>query len=247
MTPRISIVIPALNEELLLERTLACFSRDLREQYRLEVIVSDGGSTDSTLTIAERHADVVVRHTDSSRQTIAAGRNRGAEVARGDVIVFINGDTYPADTRSFLEVITAFAERTGRYARASALACAVHFPPQERKPLDGVFHWIYNHYVALLNAMRIGAGRGECQVVRADVFRAVKGYRDTLAAGEDFDLLARISRRARVRFAAELLVFESPRRFRKFGYFRILFWWTVNALFVMFAGRSSSDEWEPVR
>jgi hypothetical protein len=79
------------------------------------------------------------------------------------------------------------------------------------------------------------------------VFRAVGGYRKALAAGEDFDLLARIALRARVRFAPELLVFESPRRFRKFGYLRVLFWWTVNALSVLFRGRSSSDEWEPVR
>ncbi len=98
-----------------------------------------------------------------------------------------------------------------------------------------------------LNVVRIGAGRGECQIVRRDVFLRVGGYRDRLAAGEDFDLYARISRRARVRFAGELLVLESPRRFRKFGYLRVLFWWTVNALSVLLRGRSSSDEWEPVR
>jgi hypothetical protein len=98
-----------------------------------------------------------------------------------------------------------------------------------------------------LNVLRLGVGRGECQVVRTDVFMSVDGYRENLAAGEDFDLFARISRRARVMFAPELLVLESPRRFRKFGYFRVLFWWTINALSVMVRGRSSSDEWEPVR
>ena len=99
----------------------------------------------------------------------------------------------------------------------------------------------------LLLGLRIGAGRGECQVVRRDIFNQVEGYRKELAAGEDFDLLARIGVRARVQFAREMLVFESPRRFRKFGYFRVLFSWTVNALSVMLRGRSSSDEWEPVR
>lgn len=113
--------------------------------------------------------------------------------------------------------------------------------------MDTVVHTIFNWYVWLLNSLRIGAGRGECQVVRRDVYLAVGGYRIGLAAGEDFDLFARISRTARVRFAWEVLVYESPRRFRKFGYFRILYWWAVNALSVLFRGRSSSDEWEPVR
>ncbi|OJX57043.1 MAG: hypothetical protein BGO89_11070 [Candidatus Kapaibacterium thiocyanatum] len=244
---RITIVVPVLQEEKLLERTLGCFPKALRQRYGAELVVSDGGSTDGTLEIADRHADIVVRHTEARRQTIAEGRNNGAAQARGEVLVFINGDTYPADVELFMSTIERFAMRSGPYARASALACPVNFPPEERKVADRLFHGFYNTYVRVLNGFRLGVGRGECQVIRTDVFRAVKGYRQNLAAGEDFDLLARISRRARVRFAPELLVIESPRRFRKFGYFRVLFWWTVNALSVMFTGRSSSDEWEPVR
>lgn len=243
----ISIVVPTLNEEKLLEDTLRVFSATMRAACGAELIVSDGGSTDATLEIARRHADVVITHDEDRRQTIAEGRNRGAEAARGSVIVFINGDTVPADVERFMRTVTDFARRRGRYARASALATPVNFPVADRRAADRIFHLFYNGYVRLLNSLRIGAGRGECQVVRTEVFRTVGGYRQTLAAGEDFDLLARIGVRARVRFAPELLVLESPRRFRKFGYFRVLFWWTLNALSVMVRGRSSSDEWEPVR
>jgi len=210
-------------------------------------VVSDGGSTDATLEIAERHADVVVRHTEDRRQTIAEGRHQGALASTGSILVFINGDTVPADLDRFFSTIAAFAERTGRYERASALACPVHVGPHERKPLDVVFHSLQNGYTRLLNVFRLGAGRGECQIVRREVYDLVGGYRTELAAGEDFDLFARIGLRARVRFAPELLVFESPRRFRKFGYLRILYWWSLNALSVLFTGHSSSDEWEAVR
>lgn len=209
--------------------------------------MSDGGSTDGTLAIADTYADRVVRHGSERRQTIAEGRNAGARAATGTVLVFINGDTVPADVERFCATVHDFAREHGRYARASALACPVDFAPADRTVADRAFHGFYNSYVRLLNALRIGAGRGECQVVRREVFERVGGYRERLAAGEDFDLLARIGRRARVRFAPELLVLESPRRFRKFGYLRVLFWWTVNALSVMVRGRSSSDEWEPVR
>jgi len=212
-----------------------------------ELIVSDGGSTDATLDIARKHADVVVLHEEARRQTIAEGRNQGADNAKGDVLVFINGDTVPKNLEAFSACLSAFAARSGRYARASALACPVSFADSEQQLQDRVFHVVYNSYVRLLSLLRVGAGRGECQVVRREMFRRVGGYRKELVAGEDFDLFARIGLRGRVLFAHELHVIESPRRFRKFGYLRVLGSWTLNALSVMFTGRSSSDEWEPVR
>jgi glycosyltransferase involved in cell wall biosynthesis len=236
-----------LNEEKLLDGTLSIYTRELRSRYRAELVVSDGGSTDTTVEIARRHADVIVQHTDERRQTIAEGRHQGALASTGTILVFINGDTVPADVDRFFQTITDFADRKGAYARASALACPVHVGPHERKPLDTVFHSLQNGYTRLLNLFRLGAGRGECQVVRREVYDLVGGYRTELAAGEDFDLFARIGLKARVRFAPELLVFESPRRFRKFGYLRILYWWSLNALSVLFTGHSSSDEWEAVR
>jgi glycosyltransferase involved in cell wall biosynthesis len=223
------------------------FDRDWRRRVHAELIVSDGGSTDGTLAIAEAYADSITVHKGPERQTIAGGRNAGAHIARGAVIVFINGDTVPADIEQFTSCIVDFAQRTGPYARASALACPVRFREGEERLPDILFHVFYNRYVHLLSILRIGAGRGECQVVRREVFERVGGYRPELVAGEDFDLFARIGVRARVRFAPELLVYESPRRFRKFGYFRVLFSWTINALSVLLRGRSSSDKWEPVR
>lgn len=246
-SPLLSIVVPVLQEEKLLGSTLSTYTRELRTRFNAELIVSDGGSTDGTLAIADAIADVVVRHDGSHRQTIAEGRHQGAKAARGAVIIFINGDTVPADVELFFRTITDFAGRNGPYARASALACPVHVNPAERKVMDILFHGLQNRYVWLLSLLRIGAGRGECQVVRKEVYDLVGGYDIALAAGEDFDLFARIGLKARVRFARELLVHESPRRFRKFGYFRVLMWWMTNALSVLFTGRSSSDEWEPVR
>ncbi|GMV54114.1 MAG: glycosyltransferase [Flavobacteriales bacterium] len=243
----LSIVVPVLNEEKLLEQTLRVFTPELQARFQAEIIVSDGGSTDSSVSIALTHTSNVVVHSGEHRQTIAEGRNKGAEVAQGSVLIFINADTVPANAEGFLATIVCFADRQGRYGRASALACPVHVNPSEARLFDSIFHPLYNTYIALLNLLRIGAGRGECQIVRTDVFRAVGGYRPALAAGEDFDLFARIALRARVMFAGDLLMYESPRRYRRFGYLRIVWWWSVNALSVLFRGKSSSEEWEQVR
>ena len=239
--------MPVLQEEKLLDGTLTVFSRELRERYNAELVVSDGGSTDATIEIAEKHADVVVKNEDGHRQTIAEGRHLGALAASGEVFIFINGDTIPRDVDLFFDTITDFMLGKGKYARASALACPVHVGPWEREPLDNIFHNLQNGYTWLLSVLRIGAGRGECQIVRRSVYERVGGYKIDLAAGEDFDLFGRIGLVARVRFAGECLVYESPRRFRKFGYLPILFQWIRNAFSVMFTGHSSSDEWEAVR
>lgn len=241
--PRISIIIPVLQEEKILEKTLAVFTDTLRSRYSIEIIVSDGGSTDGTMMIAGRYADKIVRHTGQHRQTIAEGRNCGAAVAEGDIFIFLNGDTVPARPEKFFETVTAWSDSN----ESIALACPVHIPPEERIAADSLFHLFYNAYVRLLNLCGIGMGRGECQVVRADMFRQVGGYNSTIAAGEDFDLFRRLARTGAIRTFSDMLVYESPRRFRKYGYGRVLWNWTVNAVSVMVRKKAVSEEWEAVR
>lgn len=245
-SPTISIVVPVLQEEKILEHTLSVFSKEVCARYNVELIVSDGGSTDKTLEIAQRYADKVIRHSGSERQTIAEGRNAGAKVARGDVLVFLNGDTIPAAIPDFFEAIESWNSATNK-ARPIALACPVKIPPQERQVRDVIFHTIYNMYVRALNAARIGMGRGECQIVRAADFHEVGGYNPTIAAGEDFDLYRRLAERGRIGYDKRSLVFESPRRFRKYGYTRVLWSWFINAISVLAFRRAVSDEWEAVR
>lgn len=243
---RISVVIPVLQEEKIVENTLAVFTPELRQQYAIELIVSDGGSTDGTLAIAERYADAIVRHTGAHRQTIAEGRNCGAAVATGDVLMFLNGDTVPAHPDTFFRTLHAWATKP-EDEREIALACPVHIPPAERIAADTAFHVFYNAYVRLLNLCGIGMGRGECQIVQAQAFRACGGYNPTIAAGEDFDLFRRLARTGAIRSYSDMLVYESPRRFRKYGYSRVLWNWTLNALSVMVRKKAVSEEWEAVR
>lgn len=242
--PHISVVIPVLQEEKILEKTLAIFTDALRKQYAIELIVSDGGSTDGTLAIAGQYADKIVKHTGQQRQTIAAGRNCGAAVAEGDIFIFLNGDTVPASPEKFFETV---ARWSGNASEGIALACPVHIPPEERVITDSLFHLFYNAYVRLLNACGIGMGRGECQIVRADMFRQVGGYNSSIAAGEDFDLFRRLARTGTIKTFGDMLVYESPRRFRKYGYSRVLWNWTVNAVSVMVRKKAVSEEWEAVR
>ncbi len=75
----ISIIIPTLKEEKIIGQTVGQFAV---LELPHEVIVSDGGSTDSTQAIAEKKGARVIVYHGSERQTIAAGKNLGAREAK---------------------------------------------------------------------------------------------------------------------------------------------------------------------
>jgi glycosyltransferase involved in cell wall biosynthesis len=242
--PVISVIVPTKNEEKLLEVCLQQFTPEIKTRFSLEVIVSDGGSTDNTIGIAAAYADYIATHEDPWRQTIAEGRNRGAQLAHSDILLFLNADTRFNDTERFLE---RAVQRFAVDESLSALATRVEVMPEQRIFSDTLFHAYFNRYVKMLNLLGLGMGRGECQIVRRKAFEALKGYNSQMAAGEDFDLYRRLRSIGRVRFDNQLLVFESPRRYRKYGYLHVYFDWIRNGIAVLLKHRSSDQVWEEVR
>ena len=87
--PYVSVVIPAYNEEIFLSLCLESIKKqDYAAEY--EVIVVDNASTDNTAKIArDRGAKVVYE----SKRSPACARQKGAEVATGEIIAFIDADT----------------------------------------------------------------------------------------------------------------------------------------------------------
>jgi len=85
--PRLSIIIPVLNEAHSIESSLLRL-QTLRAKG-VEIIVVDGGSTDASLEIAQRYADKV----QLSGKGRAHQMNRGAQHASGEVLLFLHADT----------------------------------------------------------------------------------------------------------------------------------------------------------
>ncbi len=86
MTPKeISIIIPTLNEE----KTISQCLETVVNIPGIEIIVSDGGSTDSTVEIAGQHSDVKVVSSLAGR---SIQMNNGAACARGEILLFLHAD-----------------------------------------------------------------------------------------------------------------------------------------------------------
>jgi glycosyltransferase involved in cell wall biosynthesis len=239
-----SIIIPTLNEEKLLPNLLAQLTENsLRSKYNIEIIVSDGGSSDNTVGIASKLADKVITHEKSTKQNISEGRNAGAKIAEGDILIFLNGDIELENPQIFFErVQLKFAD-----SHYLAMTCSVVVFPNERKIIDSIFLTFYNYYFHALNIIGLGMGRGECHIVRKNVFWKMNGYNEKLAAGEDYDLFKNIRQQGKIFFDQKLYVYESPRRYRKLGHFKILFTWLLNSIFVTLKNKSLSKEWEQIR
>ena len=88
--PRISIVTPSFNQAAFLERTIASV---LSQRYAaLEYVVQDGGSTDGSVDILERHAQDLTAWESRPDSGQSAAINLGFRRTTGDVMAYLNSD-----------------------------------------------------------------------------------------------------------------------------------------------------------
>ncbi|MGC8886783.1 MAG: glycosyltransferase [Verrucomicrobiia bacterium] len=94
---KISIVIPAYNEEKLLPQTLLYVKKAaeafLNKNWEYEIIVCDNNSSDNTAEIARSYGAMVVFEQINQ---IARARNKAARAATGDWLIFIDADCKPS-------------------------------------------------------------------------------------------------------------------------------------------------------
>jgi cellulose synthase/poly-beta-1,6-N-acetylglucosamine synthase-like glycosyltransferase len=100
--PRISVVVPAFQASVGIERCLAALACQTLPPEQYEVIVVDDGSTDDTADRASRCGARVVRL--RRNQGPAQARNAGLAAARGEIVVFTDSDCEP--TAGFLAALT---------------------------------------------------------------------------------------------------------------------------------------------
>jgi len=87
--PLVSVIIPVLNGERFLAAAVASIRR---QRYpRIEIIVVDDGSTDGTVAVARSLGDAV-RCVSQANAGAPAARNRGLDLASGDLIAFLDAD-----------------------------------------------------------------------------------------------------------------------------------------------------------
>ncbi len=176
MTPNISVIIPARNDDAALGRTLDHLSR-LEGLAEAEVIVAASGDADGTERAVAGRARVLW----PGGSTRAALMNAGAAVARGTALFFLHADSFPP--------VAAF-----RLIDAAL---------SDARVVGGAFEHLFTQpgwslrAITYINRIRYRLTRnyyGDQGIfVRTKVFRQMEGYKD-IRIMEDLDFTQRLKR-----------------------------------------------------
>lgn len=104
--PHVSVIIPVLNAETLIEQCLQKITRQTYPKENLEVIVVDNGSTDQTLEIIQSFP---VQLEKCEKTGPSAARNKGIACSKGSILLFIDADCY-AEPNLIEKHVNAYAE-----------------------------------------------------------------------------------------------------------------------------------------
>jgi glycosyltransferase involved in cell wall biosynthesis len=169
IAPKLSVIVPSCDSASTMAQTLAAIRASQLPRADYELIVVDDASSDASATLAARQADTVIRLSGFPSGP-AYARNRGADLARGEVLVFVDADIV-VQPGTLPRMMAVFAEQPE--------VDAVSASHGDELPEANFVSQYWNL------VLRFGEQRHEgrsacfatgCDAVRRDAFRAVGMY-----------------------------------------------------------------------
>jgi glycosyltransferase involved in cell wall biosynthesis len=182
---KISVIVPAYNEEKLIVETLrsiqASFFAFSELGWETELVVCDNNSTDRTAELARQAGAQVVFEPVNQ---IARARNTGARAASGDWLIFIDADSHPS------AALFADVARAIQSGRCLAGGSTVHFDTHIRWARHAAITWNW-----ISRTMKYVAG--SFIFCEATAFRKLGGFNLKLYVSEEIELSRRLKKLAR--------------------------------------------------
>ncbi len=192
--PQISIIIPTLNEATVISPLLKSL-----QSAEVERIVVDGGSHDQTVELAAAMGITVLKTTAGR----AIQMNAGAQVAQGEILLFLHADTrLPPE---FASLVTQTLAQPGTVAGAFDL---------QIEGQAGGLRWVEWGVKWRSHGLQLPYG-DQALFLKADTFRAVGGFA-ALPIMEDFELIRRLQPHGKIAIAPAAVI-TSGRRWQKVG------------------------------
>jgi len=183
----VSVIIPIYNGERYLDSCLTAIRQSAYAPY--EIIVVDNGSTDESVETARRHGVGIVSCPGPSGP--GAARNRGAYLAKGQILLFVDADVVvKPDTLS--QVVATFQEKpdvAAVFGSYDDRPSAQNFLSQYK---NLVHHFVHQH--ARSEAVTFWGG---CGAIRKEIFHKIGGYDQAKypnASIEDIEMGSRMHR-----------------------------------------------------
>ena len=204
---KISIIIPTYNEEEYLPKLLESIRSQDFTDY--EIIVADAQSDDNTREIADEYGCIVVEG-----GLPGPGRNRGAEVAQGEILLFLDSDLKL--TKNYLTNVV------NEFEREDLGIAITQMTPLSQKKRDKYLHDLANWFmIAVENIKPHGAG---CYgiISKRELHEEVNGFDEDLSFGEDTDYIERVAEISEFKVLRNAKIGVSTRRLEEEGLYTLL-------------------------
>ena len=195
----VSFIVPALNEEGYIEKTLKSI-KSQKTKLKTELIVVDGNSRDKTVKIAKKYAKVIIQKTKG----IADARNIGARKAKGKLLIFIDADTTLAP--DYLKKVWEYMTSKKKVV---AITAKMEFDSLRWYERIGV--WLMDIMIQFWSKFGKGRLTGVNTVVWRSAFEKVKGFPNVHS--EDIAFTRNIQKLGRTEYLMDTYTVSSSRRF----------------------------------
>lgn len=202
----LSIVVPTKNEEKYLPQLLESVKKQTFKDY--EIILADNGSQDKTRSIAEKFG---CRITGGGLP--ARGRNEGAKIAKGDILLFLDADVVLDDENFLKKSLDEFIERNLGFAAPFA-------ETSSSKKMDKLFFNFWNFWT-IVSRYIVQCAAGYCIFSRREAHNKIGGFDEAIKLGEDSDYVRRMGKIVKFGILKDAVVSVSPRRFHKEGHLKV--------------------------
>lgn len=205
----ISVIVPTYNEEKYIKKTLKSIVNQ-KTDLAYELIVSDCSSDDRTVKIANRYADKIMK---DDKKGAAHARNKGASIAKGKILIFIDADTIISP--DYLESVW---HKFNNDPSLAGISFAFKFSKQT--PSLIFTEEIINDYFIMKSELGWTTLPGCNTCVLKDKFKKIGGYNNSLL--EDAELSRRLLLIGKTEYSSVKKVITSSRRLEQMGLLGIL-------------------------
>lgn len=222
----LSIIIPTLNEEKYLPLLLSSI-KEQNYKEDIEIIVADAGSKDKTVEIAKKYGCKVI-----PGGMPAKGRNEGAKVAKGELLLFFDADVI-LPTGFLKEFLKKFKQNNIDVASTGLKATS-------NKLIYKIGSKLWNLYFKANQYLFPCAG-GFCILVKKPLHKRLGGFDETVKIEEDFIYVRKAKKIAKFHFFLSPRFLVSTRRFEEEGLSKTLFKYALIELYNIFIGPVKTD------
>lgn len=239
MSLKLSLVIPAYNEEKYIGRCLESIFENTQNIF-FEVIVVDNGSSDGTLGVVKKFSGVKI--VTESRKGVTRARQRGFLESTGDMVCFVDADSIiPKD----------WVEKVQREFEKGDLVCLSG--PYEYYDQSSLLKFLVKYFYWYLLALPTYWVVGYMAIsgnlaIRRSVLEKMEGLNTEIEFyGDDADTVRRASEFGKVKFSMDFVMKSSSRRLAKQGLFSTMFVYVENFLSEVFFKKPVTKEYQDFR